>query len=222
MLEEELQKMQKSVEDARERFVELNDKYNEFLTKEHEKKARKNLESSKMLPFFNEADAKPMSEEEIMLSKISLWRWIRGMVVVFLEIFGVLSLFPAMVIIIVNAIYSFIRTSMVRNKYKNEGSEKKEDVQDKIDKDALYEEVFEARRLYHSLRKEYESKSIDFDFRKKEENNEGVNDKDNNLDPQIYQIYSDYIEYVKNISADVGSRCLDNKRKVYEMSTKNL
>ena len=41
MTEEELQELEKAVEEARNHLIELNDSYNEILTKEHEKRLRR-------------------------------------------------------------------------------------------------------------------------------------------------------------------------------------
>lgn len=222
MLEEELQEMQMKVEDARNHLIELNNKYNELLTKEHEEKARKNFKNSNLFPFSTEYENKPRSEEDMMLARNSLWYWIRMLIIFILETVCSLPLLPSMVLIVLNALYSMKKSKKIRKKYANKEGEKKEVVEETCDKDALYEEVFKARTLYHTLRKEYERKKLNADIEKSDESREKVKAQSGNLDPQIYQIYSEYIEYVKNVSSNGESRCLDNKPKIYEIKAKDL
>ncbi|MDE5630793.1 MAG: hypothetical protein K2I70_04250 [Bacilli bacterium] len=217
MIQEELQEMESALKEAYEHLVELNNKYNELLTEEHNENFKKEAKSKSVSLFFGDLDyeMKSMTEEEIKLSKVSGGFWLRQMVILFLEIFGSLSLLPTMLLILANAAYSCIKTKKIRNEYKNKVPEKKKEQEAKKNKDALYEEVFEARRHYHNLRKEYESKKFDSELKDKEENAVGMPMEERN--PDIYHIYSEYINYVKGLLENE-----DNKRKVYGIKPENL
>lgn len=230
MTEEELQELKNSVEEARNNLVELLDKYNAILTKEHEAQFKKSGFSRKnmsMSEFFGTLDIEmtPKSEEEMEISKSNAWYAIRQIIIITLGLlFSPLAILPALILVFVNSVYSGKKNKKIREKYesKSNGAKKEKKEPEKTEKDALYEKVCEARELYHTLRKEYEGKKFNSEIKEKEEDNNAVGTQDNGMDSLLYQIYSEYIDYVKSITSMGVSRCANNKRKVYGINPEEL
>lgn len=210
---EKIQEMERELKEAHEHLIELNNAYNELLTKEHEEKMRNDYASNAFMKQFAKAENTPKSEENIKVSKILKWLYLRSFIIMTLEIFGTISIPLATFLISGNAIYATLKSKRVRKAYRNAQAETPKVTEEKKDKNTLYEEVFEARCLYHKLRKEYESIAL----LKEDEKHENIGSEGKELNPEIYQIYSEYINYVKSITTDANA-----KNKVYSIKPENL
>ena len=232
MTEEELQELEKAVEEARNHLIELNDSYNEILTKEHEKKAKKNnfsRQNSSLSDIFEdlgiEVETKPKSEKEMRLERENAKYWLRMFLLAFFALMSPWFLLPAAILVFVNAIYSAKKNNKIKKEYEQtEKDDKKEqEVVSKVsEKDALYEKLCEARKIYHDLRREYESKKLNTEIRRKEEDSNAVGSQGNGMNPQLYQLYSEYIDYVKNVISTGEDRFANNKCKVYEITSEKM
>ncbi|MDE6292684.1 MAG: hypothetical protein K2L98_03290 [Bacilli bacterium] len=237
MTEEELQELENSVEEARKHLIELNDKYNEILTKEHEAQFKKNNFSRKNMSMDEfslalkelfDIDTTPKTEEEKEIETSNTQYTIRLVIIILLGLlfipFSPLAILPAALLVVINAVYSGKKNNKIREKYKSKAKEAREEKKEpeKSEKDALYDELCEARQIYNTLRKEYESKKFNSELAEKEEDNNVVGAQGNSMDPQLYQIYSEYIDYVKNVTSMGVSRCANNKRKMYGINPEEL
>lgn len=228
--EEELQELSNSVIEARNHLIELLDAYNEILTKEHEAQTKKNTFSRKNMSISDlfevlDIETTPKSEEEREIKRSDTWYAIRLVIILF---FGLAlspwAILPAAILVVINSIYSGKKNNKIREKYKSKAEDAREEKKEpeKTEKDTLYEKVCEAREIYHTLRKEYESKQLNSEIQEKIEADNAMGTQDNGMDSQLYQIYSEYIDYVKSVTSMGISRCVNNKRKVYGINPEEL
>lgn len=220
-MEEELGKLEKALSEAKNNFIELNVAYNEILVKEHEEKDKKNnyrSDNSRMLDYSGAIRTKK-TDEEIEMQNVSLMVWLCAIGFIILMHFFSIPFLVVVILTFATEILATIKRIKIRNKYKNNDTKKHEGNEEKLDKDALYEKLYEARKLYHSLKREFESKKINVEMQEKE-------DKDNTLgilgieESHLSQIYSEYIDYVRN-TFSIGNG-LDNKNKVYGLDSENI
>lgn len=230
MTEEELQELEKAVIEARNHLIELNDAYNEILTKEHEEQAKKNKFSrnnSSLSDLFGDlgidVETKPKSEKETLLQKEESKYWLRMAFLFFIAMISSWFILPAAILAFVNAIYTAKKKNKIKKEYesKADNKDKNEEKKTVSEKDVLYEKVCEARKAYHDLRKEYENKKLNTEIRKNGENI-AVGSQGNGMDPQLYQLYSDYIDYVRNILANSENNARSNSNKTYGLSPEKL
>lgn len=238
MSDEELKIMKEKVEEAHGHLIELNDAYNELLAKEHEEKAKKNNFSQKnmsMDEFFEvlkeifDIETTPKTEEEKEIEKSNTQYTIRLVIIILLGLlFSPWAILPAAFLVLINAVYLGKKNNKIREKYKSKASDAKEEKKEteKTEKDALYEELCGARRVYQTLRKEFEtmmsnSNLNNVDNQEVDTVEESLGVAEDTVDPKVYEIYSEYIKYVKNICSLEGSRISTFNSKTYELKNED-
>ena len=134
---EKIQEMERELKEAHEHLIELNNAYNELLTKEHEEKMRNDYTSNAFMKQFAKAENTPKSEEDIKISKILKWLYLRSFIIMTLEIFGTISIPLATFLIIGNAIYATTKSKRVRKAYRNDQAETPKVAEEKKDKNQI-------------------------------------------------------------------------------------
>lgn len=147
----EIAKLDNEIKVAHDRLVELNNQYNELLTRRYNEKNNK-VESV-------------MSEKEKKLRKkdgnVKLRYWIIFLAAMLANNFINIPTLIYSGILVANVVIYFassIRIALKIEKVKKEEMGPKS--QDDIDKDELYEEVNKAREIYHNLRKKRDDEVV--------------------------------------------------------------
>lgn len=214
MSKTEISTLEREVNEAHQLLIELNDKYNEMLTKKHEKEMNKKEERKPILVFDIDFIEDDTSLENKEASKHNRKYYLLVGLVFLLEVIGIIPVPIAFVLITVLAIRNIFKTSEIKRKYHKrlslEGAKIK--VSDKEEMDDLYEKVCEARFNYHNLRKKLESANEYVDMDMEVENRQET----------VFEQYAAYIDYVKNIRTASANSNIDNKSdiKLYQLNNK--
>lgn len=208
MSKEEISALKRQIKEAHQLLIELNDRYNEMLTKKHEKEIDKKEERKPVLAFDIDFLEDTESSEYKEMSKFTRRNSLLTGLIIFLEIIGIIPFVIGVMLVYFFCLYTALKTKKIKRKYHDRLSLSgaKIKVSDKEEMDELYEKVCEARFNYHNLRKKLESEIEYLDSSESEDRRESV-----------LQQYAAYIDYVKGIRA--ASMNADNKSetKIYQL-----
>lgn len=160
----ELAKLDKEILEAHDRLVNLNNQYNELLTNLYNSK----MENNKPVV------SKKESKMEKLLDRVRMVYWLIFLGTLVVENFANVPSSICSIVIFGNAaVYMVVAIGLMVKIHKEEKN-KPQTVSPDSNKDELYQELNEARELYHSLRKKRDEEAV-------------------LVDDQEYQEYLDYV-----------------------------